>query len=573
MNPISRRAFLSGAAATAAVAGVATPQVAAAAAATEDHRVKRSTFLDLERLPDGVSFYLRSGSDAPVVLRRDGAQWSASGVEVRTEVPGSGVDVYVNAPATELTRIHLRWTAQAAPGTLYMGDAWERSYGDLAWRTMVPERVMPWYFAAHDPLAKVTHGYGVQTGAAAFCFWQVDPHGVSLWLDVSNGGNGVKLGQRELYAASVVTRQGRPQEHPGDAVAALCRMMCAKPRLPKGPVYGTNDWYYAYGKNSEKGILRDTELVVSLAPEAGTRPFSVIDDGWRGNAGFPDMGKLAEKIRQRGARPGIWIRPTIAAAGTDEKLLLPAGHWRSPGTEQAYDITIPEARTAAIAKLTEVVAWKYELIKHDFSTYDLLGQWGFDMGASPTVAGWNFNDRSRTNAEILLDYYKALRSAAGEDTLLLGCNTVAHLGAGVFEMQRTGDDTSGKAWERTRRTGVNTLAYRLPQDKTFCALDADCVGITSAIPWQLNQQWMDLLARSGTGLFISPSPDAIGPEQRAAIAEAFAIAAAGASHGRVAAWFDNTTPPVWEFRIGGTGAWAARKYDWTEENGTSPFGV
>ena len=537
-----------------------------------EHHASRSTFFDLTRMPDLVSAYsdLNTG---PIAFTRSSTNWRADGVTLRMAQKADGISVFVTATSLPLTRLHLRWTLKVDPALLFMGDAWERSYGDLAWRTMVPERVMPWYFAAYDTGAKTTHSYGVRTGAGAFCFWQVDPAGVSLWMDVSNGGNGVMLGERELHAATVVSRQGQAEEHPGDAVGAFCKVMCPKPRLPKGPVYGTNDWYYAYGKNSEEGILRDTELIVSLSPKGGVRPFSVIDDGWRGNAKFPDMAKLAETIRERGARPGIWIRPTIAAAGTDERLLLPAKHWRSPGDELAYDVTVPEARTEAIARMTQVFDWKYELVKHDFSTYDLLGQWGFQMGATPTVPGWSFHDRTRTNAEILLDYYKDLRKAAGEDTLLLGCNTVAHLSAGVFEMQRTGDDTSGKVWERTRRMGVNTLAYRLPQDGAFFSLDADCVGITKSISWELNRQWMDLIARSGTGLFISPSPDAIGPEQKAAIREAFAIAAAGESHGRVADWFGETTPTEWEFKSGAGGAWVPDSYRWTDEDGTDPYPV
>ena len=567
MRSVTRRAFFGAAAAAVATGAVAQTSAKALKAAT-------GAFFDLMRSPDRASAYTASGAGAgAIVLRRNGSDWNADGVSVRIEEAHDAVDVYVRAASTALTRLHLRWNLKVGPDLLFLGDAWERSYGDLAWRTMVPERVMPWYFAAHDAAAKTTYGYGVRTGAGAFCFWQVDPAGVSLWMDVGNGGNGVLLGERELHAATVVSRQGHAEEHPGDAVAAFCKVMCPKPRLPKGPVYGTNDWYYAYGKNTEDGILRDTELVVSLAPKGGVRPFSVIDDGWRGNAKFPDMAKLAETIRERGARPGIWIRPTIALAGTDDKLLLPRKHWRCAGDEFAYDVTIPEARAVAIAKMTHVVDWKYELVKHDFSTFDLLGQWGFQMGASPSVPGWSFNDRSRTNAEILLDYYKDLRKAAGEATLLLGCNTVAHLAAGVFEMQRTGDDTSGKVWERTRRMGLNTLAYRLPQDGTFCSVDADCVGITKAIPWRLNRQWMDVIARSGTGLFISPSPDAIGPEQKMVIREAFAISAAGESRGRVADWFSETTPSAWEFRNGRTGAFAAHTYDWIDDDGTDPYPV
>jgi len=252
-------------------------------------------------------------------------------------------------------------------------------------------------------------------------------------------------------------------------------------------------------------------------------------------------------------------------------LLLPAKHFRSSGSDLAYDPTIPEALHQAIAKLTQVVDWKYELVKHDFSTYDLLGQWGFEMGATPATPGWSFHDRTRTNAEILLDYFDALRAAAGESTVLLGCNTVSHLAAGVFEMQRTGDDTSGRIWERTRRMGVNTLAYRLPQNGTFYSLDADCVGITKAVPWELNKQWMDLLARSGTGLFLSPGPDAIGDAQRSAIKEAFAIAAAGDSHGRPLDSFRETTPQEWEFKSAPANGYQAKRYDWFGANGAYPY--
>ena len=161
-----------------------------------------------------------------------------------------------------------------------------------------------------------------------------------------------------------------------------------------------------------------------------------------------------------------------------------------------------------------------------------------------------FFRRSKTNAEILLDFYTAIRKTAGDAPLILGCNTVGHLTAGLFELQRTGDDTSGQNWERTRRMGVNTLAFRLPQHNTFFALDADCVGITRDIPWERNREWLDLIARSGTALFISPAPEAIGDEQKAAIKEAFAIASSGASSGRALDWLSDTVPQDWEFKNG-----------------------
>ncbi len=532
-------------------------------------------------MPEQVRVYVEQRQDA-TMLSRAGQSWQGSGVEVTTDAAEQKLAIAIKAPSLALTRVHLRWKVTVAAGLLYMGDAWERSYGDLCWRTMVPERVMPWYFATHD--GKTTNCYGVQTGAGALCFWQVDPNGVSLWLDVSNGGSGVLLGLRELAAATIVTHAGGAGETPLDALSALCRKMCPRPRLAKGPVFGTNDWYYAYGRNTAAGILRDTDLIVALAPKSGVRPFSVIDGGWEGNGttatgqepnpDFPDMAGLSEQIRKRGARPGIWIRPLEAALGVDPQWLLPQARNRSSSSDNlaVYDPTVPEALQAAIKRVKRLVDWKYELIKHDFSTYDLLGQWGFTMGAQPAVAGWSFHDRSRTTAEIVRGFYQAIRDTAGDQTLVEGCNTIGHLGAGLFEMQRIGDDTSGRDWDRTRRMGINTLAYRLPQNKTFFAVDADCVGITVAIPWELNRQWMDLLARSGTSLFISPGPDAVGAAQKTAIAEAFAIVAGGSSQGQPKDLLTETTPGQWEFRAkAGEQQVQSKDYDWYGAAGCNPY--
>jgi alpha-galactosidase len=143
---------------------------------------------------------------------------------------------------------------------------------------------------------------------------------------------------------------------------------------------------------------------------------------------------------------------------------------------------------------------------------------------------------------------------------------VGHLGAGIFESQRTGDDTSGQHWERTRKMGVNTLAFRLAQDRTFFAVDPDCVGITPAIPWEQNRQWLDVIARSGAALFVSPDAAATGPEQKKAIAEAFRIAEGGGAGLRPEDWFGSTCPERW------SGAGGEVRYRWCGVEGADPFG-
>jgi alpha-galactosidase len=427
---------------------------------------------------------------------------------------------------------------------------------------------MPWYFATHDGAA--CHGYGVKTGAAALCFWQLDPEGVSLWLNVTNGGDGVELGARKLTMATVVSRHGSEGENAVEAVAGLCRTMCARPSRPTVSIYGANDWNYSYGQSTAETILRDTDFIVELSPSGGVRPFSVIDDGWsKGAPAWPDMGKLADQIKQRTARPGIWIRPLQAPQNAEPGLLLPGsrfGEKQQRAREFAYDPTVPGAIEKIRAKMLQAVGWGYEMVKHDFSTYELLGQWGFEMGPQPTLPGWSLHDKSKTNAEVIAELYAMLRQAAGERVLLEGCNTVGHLAQGIFDLQRTGDDTSGRQWERTRRMGINTLSFRLPQNGTFYTVDADLVGITDAIPWELNQQWLDVLARSGAATIVSPGPPARGAQQQAALRDAFKMAAAGGLGARPVDWMDGSTPEHW--RAGGKPEW---RYRWCEPDGASAF--
>jgi alpha-galactosidase len=198
-----------------------------------------------------------------------------------------------------------------------------------------------------------------------------------------------------------------------------------------------------------------------------------------------------------------------------------------------------------------------------------LGQWGFEMGPQPTLPGWSFSDRSRTNAEIIADLYSLLREAVGDHVLLDGCNTIGHLGQGVFDLQRIGDDTSGHQWERTRRMGVNALSFRLPQQGTFFAIDADLVGMTDDVPWTENRQWLDVLARSGTATLVSVAPSQRGPEQRAALRDAFKMAAAGGAGAKPLDWMETSTPGHW--RGTSKGEASERHYDWAGRDGACPF--
>jgi len=519
------------------------------------------SFLDLRRPPASVIAQLTPTTDRALRAVANG-RWEAAGISVTIASAPDAISVALEAPSTAVRKLRIRWRGRLDDIRLILGDAWERGYGDLEWRGFVPDRVMPWYFATSD--GTTTHAYGVRTGANALCYWEVDPQGITLWTDVRSGGVGVELGNRRLTVCEIATRQGERDESAFAALHALCRRLCPNPRLPSEPVYGHNDWYWAYGKNSAETVLADAEHIVDLSPAGAQRPFVVIDDGWqpergqaktgvgtwdRGNEKFPDMPGLAAQIRKVGAQPGIWIRPLLATSTT-------ADNQRLARDRAILDPTVPGVRQKIAADIAQLRDWGYRVIKHDYSTFDIFGRWGSTMGDTLTRDGWTFaGGPTRTTAEVINDLYQAIRTAAG-DALVIGCNTISHLSAGMFEICRVGDDTSGRDWARTRKMGVNTLAFRGAQHGAFYVADPDCVGVTSAISWSLNRQWLDLLARSGTMLFVSVAPDALGDEQRRDLRAALALAARPQPLGEPLDWQQSSWPKRW--KLMGTDV----TYDW-----------
>lgn len=524
-------------------------------------------FVDLRRPPDSVTVQHATGRQA--LARSDGGtRWTSDDIVVRTTAGPAALAVSLTAPRTPIRRIRLRWHGSIPPAARVLGDAWERAYGDLEWRGIVPDRVMPWYCATIT--AGLTHGYGVRTGASAFCCWQLDAEGVTLWADVRSGGVPLTLGARELGVCDVVSRPGHAGETAFAALQGFCRQMCPAPRMPSLPVYGSNDWYWAYGKNSAASVRVDTQRIVELSPEGRNRPFAVIDDGWqpgrgadekdlgywdRGNDKFGDMARLAADVVSAGARPGIWVRPLQAPKDA-------ADGWRLSRNRETLDPTVPAVQQRVADDMRRLRGWGYELIKHDYTTWELFGRWGFQMGSDLTKEGWSFAEGThRTTAEIINQLYATIREASG-DALVIGCNTVSHLSAGVFDICRVGDDTSGTEWNRTRKYGVNSLAFRGVQHGAFYVADGDCVGVTNDQPWSLNRQWLDLLARSGTMLMVSMASDALDEAKRRDLRAALAIAALPQPLGEPLDWQGAIYPTRW--RLMGR----PRQYDWVGNDGT-----
>lgn len=508
-----------------------------------------------------------------VTAKWENDDYNLDDINVNLNQDNEHLAIFLTAQTSKVKWIKLRWNNLSWDKNIrFLGDAWERGYGDMEWKGMNPNRFMPWYFCAKSEAKSVC--YGVKVRPSAMCFWQVDSLGMTLFLDVRCGGSGVNLKGRVIKLADVIACEMRDCTS-FEAMQEFCGQMCEDPILPKYPVYGSNNWYYAYGKSSESEILADCDYILNLTKDIENKPYMLIDDCWqehhrlneynggpwtKGNEKFPDMKALAEKLVQKGVRPGIWVRLLL---NEDENI---KNEWRL-SHNNCIDPTNPEALNYIKEDIKRICNWGYTLIKHDFSTFDLFGKWGFQMSPLVTDDGWHFYDDSLTSAEVVKLLYKAILDASVEasngEALILGCNTIGHLGAGYMHINRTGDDTSGVDWERTRFMGVNTLAFRLPQHGKFYEIDADCVGIDGGISWSMNKQWADVLAQSGTPLFISVRPNILDETEKQELHEILKVASKQEYHVIPVDWEETTCPEHWQDKDHDIDC----KYQWFEETG------
>ena len=420
-----------------------------------------------------------------------------------------------------------------------------------AWLPVGSGKTVPWYVLLHD--GAKTYGFGVKVQPRSMCAWRVEPGKLELLLDLRAGGQPLELGKRTLEACEVVRCESAPGESAYATGRRLCSLMCPKPRLLKEPMIGFNDWYAAYGRNTATNFLADAEFVVSLCKGAAAQPYVVMDDGWQkfsppeierltgsfGSGYGPweessssfgmDMKTFCSKIAALGARPGLWYRP-----------LCMGGNMCDPS-----DPAVLARISADIRRFRE---WGFKFVKIDYLTFDWCGHFkGFDDAGRLIHDKRRWKDSKHTTAETITALYRTMREAAGDDMVILGCNAVNHLCAGLFEASRVGPDTSGKNWEQTKRNGVGAVAFKGIENGTLFAADPDCAGLASegAIPWEKNRLWIDLLSRSGMPFFISWRRTLADDEVRETLSAAFRRAARPRKTAEAQDWLETSVPSRW----------------------------
>lgn len=221
-------------------------------------------------------------------------------------------------------------------------------------------------------------------------------------------------------------------------------------RGPYASPVGWCSWYHFFEDLSERDIQNNLAWISAHREDIPIETVQ-IDDGFEPQVGdwytptaeFPDgVAPLAKEIKTQGFEPALWLAPFIIKCShpytrkhPDWILSNKKGRQLNAGfcwntLTRGLDVSNP-----AVLELTrELIAtaahtWGYRYLKLDFLYAAALpGSRRFDM--------------SLTRAQALYRAFRTIRTAAGEDVMLLGCGCPLGTGIGVFDYMRTTTDVA-----------------------------------------------------------------------------------------------------------------------------------
>lgn len=260
-------------------------------------------------------------------------------------------------------------------------------------------------------------------------------------------------------------------------------------RVPGHVPTGWCSWYYFYNRVSEADVVANLETMVR---ERHPAEYVQIDDGFQSHTGdwltpnekFPSgMKALADRIREAGYRPGLWLAPFILNEDSvalrehpDMVLKTPAGEtifvptWL--GRSAILDLTNPEAEAWLRNVIRTVVrGWGYEYLKLDACSFAAVKSTGAAYHRPGTTAPMNL----RRGFEIV-------REEAGGETFILGCTCHFAPVIGLVDAMRVGPDVK-ELWADGPNPSVRH-AMRLTLQRNWMhmrwwANDPDCLIVRS----------------------------------------------------------------------------------------------
>lgn len=481
-DPESRRDFLGGLFTSAGkIVHRRLGQTSERSSPTEGHV---ESYLPIHRPPDSVRVMV--GGEQHFLQAMRGGYWDGPGLALRTMVLTDRIRFVLECESPEPVEwICIRWQDDIRGIRRYLSGPSFPNENLMEWTSERADRIYPWYFLAYD--GKRTHGYGVAVRPKAKCFWSADRTGITLWINVRNGGKGVDLSGREVELCEALSREGDVGETAFQAHVAFCQHMSPYPRSCGYKVFGLEMSWLG------QATLDAAKRVSELSPNVPNRPFAIL----QGLSSEDDAVHIANNLRDIGVRPGV-------------ELSLPLG----------LDLSEPEEAEEISRDIERFRDAGFELIQHKL----------------PEVV----TGPRQTSAETWTELLERLRYATGPAQLSV-VGGESHHAAGMAEIMRL--RTSGTR-EEEARLGPNWMAYAGAQSGSLYEVG---IGPTFPGPWH---HWTDLSSESGMAWIGQLSSLNLAEGDWSDIERAFAKAVWERPVAEPVEWMNATSPTNWRTEFG-----------------------
>jgi alpha-galactosidase len=255
---------------------------------------------------------------------------------------------------------------------------------------------------------------------------------------------------------------------------------------------GWCSWYCYWQEVREEDVVANLEAI-----ERHELPVEIvqIDDGYQSTVGdwlavsprFGSVESLAEKIRQTGRTPGIWIAPFLV--GADSALAAEHPDWLVADADAGYnwnqrlrvlDVADPDARAHLSHVFATLVSYGFAYFKLDF----------LYAGAIPGIDAYR-------------DGLRIIRQAVGEDALLLGCGAPIFPSVGLVDALRIGPDIATN--NDAVASAIASGRARAWMNKRFWVNDPDCLIVRPEV--EEREGWADHVEACDGVVFSSDAID------------------------------------------------------------------
>jgi hypothetical protein len=451
-------------------------------------------------------------------------------------------------------------------------DEWERCYGTASVVKMQEGQLTrsAWNMHFHDMEKEIscTVGYYAipNTKVSITTMPTVERTSLSVRCDSHAGMRGVLVRSGQNFTVNefmVRVHKGTFFHSLESYAVAVARRNRIQP--PAATPTGWVDWYFAKAQATEEDMLRNLDFIASELKDYGLEyiqidsgwqvgvettppPHNVIAGGpWRANSRFPrGMRWLADEIRKRGLKPGIWVRPFHSVEGSDERRAHP--EWFNK--EGQMDFSHPSVRKH-VADIFTLLAkeWGYEYVKYDFPAFDLYGAWGPKLFEDASAHA-ELHDPEHTTIEAYRASLESIFSAVAGRARLLACNSLMPPTLGVSDVFRIGDDVGD--WTRTFKFGVRSVSARYYTNGIFWANDPDCLLVREPFTIDQARMWASLITLSGGVVFISENLPLLPVERLGILKKTLPVyrnGGDGYGFGRPLDLLENDPPRIWHFEV------------------------